>query len=176
MFTMPNNNSLLSNPFQNNSENTLFSNSYLNNASNNFAEAYKKLELLKQQANGGQPPEKKTVFSEIFAEWDASSDDEKIFIENSKEYIEANSEYQKAFNTFLIEHLGNDFIHSKHGLSAEKLLNTIRNRKDAYKNKFAADIESIKEINSKLEKNNEELAKTNLDLQKQLEDIQKRLV
>jgi hypothetical protein len=173
MFTMPNNNSSL---FSNNNDNSLFSNSYLNNASNNFTEAYKKLELLKQQVAGNQPQEKKTVFTDIFSEWEASSDDEKLFIENSKEYIEANSEYQKAFNTFLIEHLGDDFIRSKHGLSAEKLLNTIRNKKDAYKNKFAADIESIKEINSKLERNNEELAKTNLNLQKQLEDIQKRLV
>lgn len=174
---MPNNSSsLFSNNFQNN-DNSLFSNSYLNNASNNLSEAYKKLELLKQQANMTQQPQnQKTVFTDIISEWDSASDDEKIFIENSKEYIEANTNYQKEFNAFLIEHLGDDFIRSKHGLSAEKLLNTIKNRKEAYKNKFAADIESIKEINSKLEKNNEELAKTNSDLQKQLEAIQKRLV
>jgi hypothetical protein len=141
-----------------------------------LTDVYHKLEALKaQQQIMNNPPAKSNVLADITREWENISDDEKYFIENSKEYQDASNFYQQEFSAFLIEHLGNDFVKSPHGVAAEKVLGVIRGKKELYKNKFANDISEIKEKNSQLERNNEELAKNNIALQEQLKEIQKRL-
>jgi hypothetical protein len=136
-----------------------------------LSEAYKQLELLKNNS-GGTP---RNVFTDISNEWKDTSDDEKVFIENSKEYLEANTAYQAAFSAFLVEYLGNDFLKTQHGIAAEKVLSVIKEKKESYKNKFVNDIDKIKTQNDKLEESNQELIKKNLDLQNQLKMIQEKL-
>lgn len=154
----------------------LFSNPYGTNekTQDQLADAYKKLELLKQQEMNKAP--ERNAFSDISEELKGLSEDERTFIESSKEYIEASQAYQQAFNSFLIEKTGSEFLKTKYGTTVEKLLAVIKNKKDNYRNKFAEDIEAIKNTNSKLEKNNEELLKANSLLQQQLEAIQKKLI
>jgi vacuolar-type H+-ATPase subunit I/STV1 len=163
------NNSLL----QNNGLKSPFENPFNKFSSDSdLVDAYKKLELLKQAS---PVVAMKNVFSDIADEWKSISTDERLFIENSKEYQEAFANYQNEFSAFLIDHLGNDFLKSPHGLAAEKLLGEIREKKESYKNKFASDITEIKEKNSQLEELNQELAKTNMQLQEQLKNIEARL-
>jgi hypothetical protein len=154
----------------------IFANPFNNPTTADLTDVYQKLEALKaQQQIMNNPQSKTSVLTEITKEWEHISEDEKLFIENSKEYQEASNFYQQEFSAFLIEHLGNDFIKSPHGIAAEKVLGVIRSKKELYKNKFANDISEIKAKNSQLERNNEELAKNNIALQEQLRDIQKRL-
>jgi hypothetical protein len=141
---------------------------------NSLDEAYKKLEFLRQQ-NTNQQGSARTVFSDIQKEWTDSSEDERVFIENSKEYQEANGKYQESFSLFLIDKFGNEFSNSQYGRSAEDVLAIIRNKKEKYKDKFASDIEEIKQINNKLEENNNSLIKQNESLQQQLLEIKSKL-
>jgi chaperonin cofactor prefoldin len=159
--------------------NNLFSNPFSTTKSvDELSEAYKKLEMLRTQQEAlnqqSQRPNR-TVFTDIANEWEKISDDERYFIESSKEYIEANNSYQQEFNLFLLEYLGNDFLKSSHGVAAERVLSTIKEKKEVYRNKFATDILEIKEQNSKLEKNNAELIKNNNILQEELKKIQEKI-
>ena len=51
------------------------------------------------------------------------------FIEQDKEYIDANVIYAQQFNAFLLDQLGLQFSNSKYGASAEKVLIALRNAK-----------------------------------------------
>jgi hypothetical protein len=146
-----NNIGLFSNPFQ----------SALSQG-NSLEDAYQKLEFLKAQQNllhSKDQSQIRNVFSDIANEWSSVSEDERSFIESSKEYRAADLRYQQEFTAFLIEYLGNDFLKSSHGKAAEEVLAVIKSKKDSYKNKFADDISEIRNKNSQLEQNNEILAK-----------------
>jgi predicted RNase H-like nuclease (RuvC/YqgF family) len=55
------------------------------------------------------------------------------------------------------------------------MLYTIRSQKEKYKDKFATDINEIRDQNRDLLNKNNELAESNQALQKQLEEIKARL-
>jgi len=55
------------------------------------------------------------------------------------------------------------------------MLLTIKREKEKYKDKFASDINEIRDQNRALLDRNDELSKNNKDLQKQLEEIKARL-
>lgn len=153
-----------------------FASPFSNQGDTSIEDAYKKLEFLKQQSiQQNQQPQVRSVFSDIQKEWSETSEDERIFIENSKEYQTANNNYQQAFSLFLIEKFGNEFSNSPHGRSAEEVLAVIKNKKEKYKDKFASDIEEIKQKNSKLEENNSTLLKQNELLQEQLLEIRSKI-
>jgi hypothetical protein len=132
---------------------------------------YQEMEMLKQYKQGN----KRTVFTDIADEMKDISEDEKRFIETSKEYMEASAKYQNDFSMFLVQHLGDEFTRSEFGKSPEQILAIIKKKKDEYKNRFAENINEIRDQNNNLALKNEELARTNLDLQKQLAEIKKQL-
>jgi polyhydroxyalkanoate synthesis regulator phasin len=57
----------------------------------------------------------------------------------------------------------------------EEMLYVIRKQKDKYKEKFATDINEIRNQNKTLLDKNNQLAESNQELQKQLEEIKARL-
>jgi lipoate-protein ligase A len=57
----------------------------------------------------------------------------------------------------------------------EEMLYVIRQQKEKYKDKFATDINEIRDQNKTLLDRNNQLAESNLVLQKQLEEIKTRL-
>jgi lipoate-protein ligase A len=57
----------------------------------------------------------------------------------------------------------------------EEMLYVIRAQKDKYKDKFATDINEIRDQNKNLLDKNNKLAESNQALQKQLEEIKSRL-
>jgi hypothetical protein len=136
-----------------------------------LSKMYAELELLKNS----QPQVQRTVFTDIGTEMADATEDERIFIENSKEYISLNQQYQQDFSTFLIDKFGNEFSNSKYGKTPEKILAVIRNKREEYKNKFAENLNEIKQSNKDLITRNDELAKVNENLQKQLLEIQNKL-
>jgi hypothetical protein len=163
MFNSPfsqNNNSIFSSPFQS------------QNSEDRLNQLYQEMEMMKQMKN---PTNQRTVFTDIAEEMKDLSDDEKRFIETSKEYLSVSQQYQEDFSMFLIDNFGADFAKSKYGKSTEQLLAVIRQKKEDYKNKFAENISEIREQNSNLAQQNDALAKTNLELQKQLAIIQEQL-
>jgi hypothetical protein len=137
-----------------------------------LSKLYAELEMLK---GNQQSLTKRTVFTDIASEMSNASEDERIFIENSKEYISLNQQYQTEFSAFLIEKFGDEYASSKYGETPERILNVIKNKREEYKNKFAANLNEIKESNRTLVDKNEELAKINESLQKQLAEIQSKL-
>ena len=87
--------------------------------------------------------------------------DERKFIESSNEFISANIQYQEAFSNFLIDKFGGEFLQSKCGVTVEKVVATIKEKKEKYRESLANDISTIKEQNQELITKNEELAKKN---------------
>jgi regulator of replication initiation timing len=144
----------------------------MNNLNNQQAinEAYAKLEMLKQQT-----PQKVTVFSDIANELSTLSDDEMNFITTSPEYQTSYNRYQTEFSEFLTNKFANEFITASGGKSLEELLFVIRQKKDAYKSKFAKDINEIRDQNKSLLDKNNRLAEDNEKLKEQLKNIQERL-
>jgi regulator of replication initiation timing len=55
------------------------------------------------------------------------------------------------------------------------MLYTIRSQKEKYKDKFATDINEIRDQNKELINKNNQLVENNQELQKQLEEIKARL-
>jgi uncharacterized membrane protein len=158
-------------PFNNKQTNTIFSNPY--SSEDRINKLYQDLEMMKSQQ---QPqPQQRTVFTDINEEIANISDDERRFIETSDEYIQASQKYQNDFSLFLMEYLGPDFIRSKFGKSPEEVLLVIRKKKEEYKNKFAENLNEIRDQNANLAHQNNELAKTNQELQKELAEIRKQL-
>lgn len=137
-----------------------------------LTEAYAKLEMLKQQQ---QSPQKLTVFTDIANELAALSEDEMTFITTSPEYQKSYNKYQTEFSEFLTNKFANEFISASGGTSLEELLFVIRQKKDAYKSKFAKDINEIRDQNKSLLDKNNRLAEDNEKLKEQLKNIQERL-
>jgi membrane-anchored protein YejM (alkaline phosphatase superfamily) len=145
--------------------------SNLNSKANDLSKMYAELEMLK----GNQAPARRTVFADIAMEMENASEDERIFIENSKEYISLNQQYQTEFSAFLIEKFGNEYASSKYAETPERILKIIKDKREEYKNKFAENLNEIKESNKTLINKNEELLKVNETLQKQLAEIQSKI-
>ena len=150
---------------------------------NSLMESYAKLEALKQKqaelANlSQQKPDaqvRRTVFTDISDEFKELSDDETNFIVNSPEYQALNSKYQTEFSQFLISKFSNEYLQTNNSRTLEDMLHEIRRQKDKYKEKFAEDINEIRDQNKVLIDKNNELAKNNQELQAQLKEIQSKL-
>lgn len=141
-----------------------------------LAQSYARLEALKNQQNQYSQAALPSVVQAINQELAGLSEDESQFIVNSKEYQQANLNYQQDFSQFLIQKFSAEYLQQKSSRPLEELLNVIKKEKEKYKERFAADINEIRDQNKALLTKNDELANNNLILQKQLEDIQKRLM
>jgi regulator of replication initiation timing len=143
---------------------------------NSLMQSYARLEALKQKQNQlQQPVGQNTVFTDIADEFEGLSTDESNFILNSHEYQNLNAKYQSEFSQFLISKFANEYIQAGNGKTLEEMLFTIRQKKDQYKQKFAADINEIRDQNKSLVEKNNQLAENNQVLQDQLKAIQERL-
>lgn len=141
-----------------------------------LADSYAKLEALKrQQMQQQQIVPQATVFTDIENELKNLSEDETTFITSSKEYQTVSNKYQAEFSQFLISKFSNEYLQSGNTRTLEELLYVIRAQKDKYKDKFATDINEIRDQNKNLLDRNNQLAESNQALQKQLEEIKARL-
>jgi hypothetical protein len=140
-----------------------------------LAESYAKLEALKRQQAMAQAQPQITVFTDIENELKNLSEDEMSFITNSKEYQVASNKYQTEFSQFLINKFSNEYLQTGNTRTLEEMLYIIRSQKEKYKDKFATDINEIRDQNKTLIDKNNELAESNQALQKQLEEIKSRL-
>lgn len=141
-----------------------------------LADSYAKLEALKrQQMQQQQIAPQATVFTDIENELKNLSEDETAFITSSKEYQAVSNKYQTEFSQFLISKFSNEYLQSGNTRTLEELLYVIRAQKDKYKDKFATDINEIRDQNKNLLDRNNQLAESNQALQKQLEEIKARL-
>ena len=133
-------------------------NNFLNNNSNAAFDArtnniYQQL----QQLQSTPVNNFRTVFNDISDEWSACNEEERTFIEQDTEYLQANLAYAQQFNAFLIEQFGLQFSNSKYGSSAEKVLLSIRNAKGRYHTAATEDVKRIKEENIELQRQIKEL-------------------
>jgi transketolase len=140
-----------------------------------LADAYGKLEAIKSQQAQLQNHQR-TVFTEIAEEMKDVSTDESQFILSSTDYQNAFNKYQTEFSEFLTSKFSHEFLQTTGGRSAEELLFIIRKQKDAYKTKFAKDINDIRDQNKQLLNNNNRLAEDNILLQQQLKEIQEKFL
>jgi len=141
-----------------------------------LADSYAKLEALKrQQMQQQQVVPQATVFTDIENELKNLSEDETAFITSSKEYQTVSNKYQVEFSQFLISKFSNEYLQTGNTRTLEELLYVIRAQKDKYKDKFATDINEIRDQNKNLLDRNNQLAESNQALQKQLEEIKARL-
>lgn len=142
-----------------------------------LADSYAKLEALKRQQQQMQQPavQQATVFTDIENEIKNLSEDEAAFVTSSKEYQAIANKYQTEFSQFLINKFSNEYMQTGNTRTLEEMLYIIRQQKDKYKDKFATDINEIRDQNKTLLDRNNELAESNQALQKQLEEIKARL-
>lgn len=112
---------------------------------------------LKSAVPPAQPIAYRTVFNDIADEWANCSEDERYFIDNDKEYVNANITYQQQFNAFLLDMVGMQFINSQYGKSAESVLVALRNAKSRYKKDTADNIAAVKAENAELQRQIAEL-------------------
>jgi molybdopterin converting factor small subunit len=122
-----------------------------------------------------QATARKTVFSDIADEFNGLSEDETAFITNSPEYQKLNNKYQAEFSNFLISKFSNEYMQSGNTRTLEELLYEVRRQKDRYKEKFAEDINQIRDQNKQLTDQNNALALSNQELQEQLKEIRAKL-
>jgi molybdopterin converting factor small subunit len=169
--------------------NNIFGSNYNNTTPTNFlntssvldatlADSYAKLEALKrqqQQLQQAQTVQQNTVLTDIDAELKNLSEDEMTFLTSSKEYQTIANKYQAEFSQFLINKFSNEYMQVGNTRTLEELLYTIKKQKEKYKDKFATDINEIRDQNKDLITKNNELAESNQALQQQLEEIKKRL-
>jgi predicted nuclease with TOPRIM domain len=145
---------------------------------NSLMQSYARLEALKQKQNQlQQQPQigQNTVFTDIASEFEGLSSDESNFIVNSQEYQRLNAKYQNEFSQFLIGKFAGEYIQSGNVQTLEEMLFTIRQKKEQYRQKFAEDINEIRDQNKTLVEQNNQLAENNQALQEQLKVIQERL-
>jgi regulator of replication initiation timing len=140
-----------------------------------LADSYAKLEALKRQQQYQAPVQNITVFTDIENELKNLSEDETQFITSSKEYQTISNKYQAEFSQFLINKFSNEYLQTGNTRTLEELLYVIRSQKEKYKDKFATDINEIRDQNKSLLDTNNKLAESNQALQKQLEEIKARL-
>jgi hypothetical protein len=164
-----------SNPFNING-----SSSSTQDLENSLMQSYAKLEALKAKQNQlqsiSQPVRQNTVFTDIAAEFEGLSQDESSFIVNSQEYQNLNAKYQNEFSQFLISKFAGEYIQTGNVQTLEEMLFVIRQKKDQYKQKFAEDINEIRDQNKSLLDRNNQLAENNQLLQEQLKAIQEKLL
>ena len=122
-------------------------------ANTEVADIYKKLAQLQSTPVNTY----RTVFNDISDKWSSSNEEERKFIQQNSEYIQANLEYAQQFNAFLVEQFGLQFINSKYGASAEKVLVAIRNAKGRHHTAAAEDVKRIKDENAALQRQLKEL-------------------
>jgi transcriptional regulator of heat shock response len=167
------NNSIIGNSLNYNT-NPFLSSASSQNTDDLLAQSFAKLEALKKQYTDSKP-QQSTVFTDIESEFKNLSDDETQFIVNSSEYQAANLKYQSEFSQFLINKFSNEYLQTGNTRTLEEMLYTIRSQKEKYKEKFASDINEIRDQNKSLLDKNNQLAESNQNLQKQLEEIKNRL-
>jgi regulator of replication initiation timing len=147
---------------------------------NSLMQSYAKLEALKAKQNQLQSSQlqtpQNTVFTDIASEFEGLSIDETNFIVNSQEYQKLNNKYQTEFSQFLISKFSGEYIQSGNSKTLEEMLFTIRQKKEQYKQKFAEDINEIRDQNKNLVERNNQLAENNKLLQDQLKAIQEKLL
>jgi FtsZ-binding cell division protein ZapB len=148
---------------------------------NSLMQSYARLEALKAKQNQlqtvpSQNVQQHTVFTDIASEFEGLSSDETTFIVNSNEYQNLNLRYQTEFSQFLISKFSNEYIQTGNVKTLEEMLFTIRQKKEQYKQKFAEDINEIRDQNKNLVEKNNKLAENNQLLQEQLKAIQEKLL
>ena len=167
---MFNSNYSTSNPFS-------FNNKTTNNIEDSLMQTYAQLEALKakqNQLNSMNNPNQSTVFTDIANEFKDLTDDETNFITSSPEYQNLNNKYQSEFSQFLIGKFSNEYLQTTGNTrTLEEMLFTIRSKKDQYKQKFAKDINEIRDQNKELLEKNNTLAANNIELQNQLKKLLK---
>lgn len=137
--------------------------SSLNGVNNyNSSNLYEELARLKNASL--QLPTYRTVFNDISDEWNKATAEEQAFINNDEDYIKANLKYQQAFNSFLLEMVGQQFIASPHGATAEEVLLSLRHAKERYREKADSTVKSVQEQNEMLKAEIAELKKALGDL------------
>lgn len=99
----------------------------------------------------------RTVFNDISDEWGACSEDERKFIEQDSQYMQANLEYAQQFNAFLLDQFGLQFANSKYGTSAEKVLLALRDARGRFRTSAVEDMNRIKNENAILQQQLKEL-------------------
>lgn len=139
-------------------------------------QSYARLEALKKQQSQLQPQIQNTVFTDIASEFEGLTSDEANFIINSQDYQRLNSKYQNEFTQFLISKFAGEYIQTGNAQTLEEMLFTIRQKKEQYKQKFAEDINEIRDQNKNLVEKNNQLAENNQALQEQLKVIQEKLM
>ena len=97
-----------------------------------------------------QLPSYRTVFTDISDEWNKCTAEEQSFINNDEDYIKSNLKYQQAFNSFLLEMVGQQFVSSPYGKSAEEVLLSLRKAKDKYRQKADSTVKTVQEQNEVL--------------------------
>ena len=152
----------------------VFSNPFLNNKSADLNDIYNKINALKMQQQQTQQPAQ-NAYDDLKSLYKGMSVDERKFVESSNEFISANIQYQEAFSNFLIDKFGGEFLQSKYGVTVEKVVATIKEKKEKYRESLANDISTIKEQNQELITKNEELAKNNQELTNLIKSLQAQL-
>ena len=98
-----------------------------------------------------------TVFNDIADEWGNCSEEERRFIEQDAEYNQANIAYAQQFNAFLLDQFGLQFANSKYGISAERVLESLKNARSKFRKVTIEDVSKIKSDNALLQKQIKEL-------------------
>lgn len=140
--------------------NTFNPSSNLNYFENN--NIYEELARLKNATL--QMPSYKTVFTDIADEWNKCTAEEQAFINNDEDYVKSNLKYQQAFNSFLLEMVGQQFVVSPYGKTAEEVLLTLRQAKERYRQNTDNTVRSVQEQNEVLKAEIAELKKIIGDL------------
>lgn len=140
--------------------NTFNPSSNLNYFENN--NIYEELARLKNATL--QMPSYRTVFTDIADEWNKCTAEEQAFINNDEDYVKSNLKYQQAFNSFLLEMVGQQFVVSPYGKTAEEVLLTLRQAKERYRQNTDNTVRSVQEQNEVLKAEIAELKKIIGDL------------
>lgn len=111
-----------------------------------------------------QMPSYRTVFNDIADEWNKCTAEEQAFINNDEDYVKSNLKYQQAFNSFLLEMVGQQFVVSPYGKTAEEVLITLRQAKERYRQNTDNTVRSVQEQNEVLKAEIAELKKILGDL------------
>lgn len=151
----------------------VFSNPFLNNQSSEFNDIYNKINALKMQQQSQQIVQ--TAYDDLKGLYKEMSVDERKYVESSDDFVNANVQYQEAFSNFLIDKFGGEFLQSKYGVTVEKVVATIKQKREEYHENLTNDISTIKEQNQALITKNEELAKNNQELTNLIKSLQDQL-
>lgn len=116
-------------------------------------------ELAKLKSASLQLPAYRTVFNDIADEWNKSTAEEQTFINNDEDYVKANFKYQQAFNSFLLEMVGQQFASSNYGRTADEVLLSMKKAKEKYRQNADTTVKNVQEQNEMLKAEIAELKK-----------------